>query len=156
MDFQIKSLPASEFAYLFDLSDDELKTRKAVRQVVAEKPGTPCRVSMQDADVGDTVILVNYEHQPETTPYRASHAIFVREGAEQVQPSVNEVPDVIQSRLISLRCFDEDHMITHADVLQGAVLSSALSKVFDDDRIAYAHIHYAKPGCFAASVHRAG
>lgn len=155
MDFQIKSLPAGEFAPLFGLTDDELALRRAVRQVVTSKPGTPCRVSMQDAEVGETVILVNYDHQPEASPYAASHAIFVREGAREAHLGINEVPDVIRSRLVSLRCFDRNHMMIDADVMPGDGLSAALSTAFDDDRIAYAHIHNAKPGCFAASAVRA-
>ena len=29
------------------------------------------------------MLLLNYVHQPADTPYKASHAIFVREGAER-------------------------------------------------------------------------
>ncbi|MEO1745150.1 MAG: DUF1203 domain-containing protein [Pseudomonadota bacterium] len=156
MGFQIKALPRENFAHLFDLSDDALAAHGAVRQKVTENPGTPCRVSLQDAEVGETVILINYEHQPANSPYRASHAIFVRENAQQAHVDVNVVPDVIQSRLVSLRCFDHLHMMVHADVMPGDAVSSAISAAFDNAQIAYAHIHNAKPGCFAASVHRVG
>ena len=64
------------------------------RQTVASHPGTPCRVSLVDAAVGETVLLLPYEHQAAPgSPYRSSGAIFVRQGAEQAQPGVNEVPD---------------------------------------------------------------
>lgn len=156
MNFQIKPLQADEIAYLFDLDDAELAALKACRQVVASKPGTPCRVSMKDAEVGETVILFNYAHQPEDSPYQASHAVFVRENAEQAHFAVNEVPEVIQSRLISLRFFDQDHMMIDADVVQGASVAKEIAQAFKKDEIAYVHIHNAKPGCFAASAHRAG
>ena len=154
MDFQIKSLPKSMFEHLFSLSDEELAAQNAVKRVVASRPGTPCRVSMRDADIGETVILVNYQHQPAASPYQASHGIFIRENAEQAHLGVNEVPQVIRSRLVSLRCFDKDHMIIHADVIQGDDLAQAISTAFGDPKVAYAHIHNAKPGCFAASVER--
>ncbi|NNE51915.1 MAG: DUF1203 domain-containing protein [Sulfitobacter sp.] len=67
---------------------------------------------------------------------------------------MNEVPAVICARLVSLRFFDRDHMIVEADVVSGDAVQSAKSEVFDNADIAYAHIHYAKPGCFAAALHR--
>ena len=73
MSFQIHSLPAEDFSGLFALSDAELTDKNACRQIVKTKPGTPCRVSMADAEVGETVVLLNYEHQPAQSPYRATH-----------------------------------------------------------------------------------
>jgi hypothetical protein len=155
MTFQIHSLPAEDFAHLFALSDQELAERQARRQVVTSKPGTPCRVSMVDAEVGETVILLNYQHQPADTPYRASHAIFVREGAVQAKLEKGEVPEVLRSRVISLRLFDANHMMINADVLPGDSLADAIIKAFKDANVNYAHLHNAKPGCFAAFVSRA-
>ena len=62
----------------------------AVRQTATTKPGFPCRVSLEDAEVGEQLILVNYEHQPSASPYRAAHAIFVRKGVEQAKPGVGD------------------------------------------------------------------
>jgi len=155
MNFQIQALPGTEFAQLFELTNAELAERQACRQVVTAKPGTPCRVSMADAEVGETVILLNYAHQPEKSPYQATHAIFVREHAERAEIAINDVPEVIRSRLISVRLFDSNHMMVDAEVAQGNTVSSVISKAFDRPEIAYIHLHNAKPGCFAASVHRA-
>ncbi len=154
MNFQIKPLQSGDFAHLFELSDAELAKQNACRQVVKEKPGTPCRVSMEDADVGETVILFNYEHQPENSPYNACHAVFVRENAKQSHLAINEVPDVIRSRLISLRYFNKSHMMIDADVVSGEAVAKELSNAFENNDIAYVHLHNAKPGCFAASAHR--
>ena len=154
MSFQIHGLDPEPFAPLFQMSDEDLRRRNARRETVASKPGTPCRVSLADAEVGETVILVNYEHQPADSPYRASHAIFVREGVDQVRLAPDEVPEVLRSRLISLRAFDTDHMMIAADVLDGQGLATALHTVFADEQVAYVHLHNAKPGCFAAAVTR--
>ncbi|PJI86292.1 uncharacterized protein DUF1203 [Yoonia maricola] len=153
MDFQIKPLRLDAFSHLFGLDDAALAARKASRQIVTAKPGTPCRVSMQDAEIGESVILISYTHQPEDSPYHASHAVFIRENATQAHCAVNEVPEVIRSRLISLRFFDQDHMMCAAEVVQGDGVADTIAQVFEDDQIAYAHIHNAKPGCFAASVY---
>lgn len=155
MTFQIHALPAEPFAALFTLTDAELAQRNAVRQTVTEHPGIPCRISLADAELGETVLLLNHTHLPEDSPYRASHAIYVREGQRQTRPKVGDVPDVLRRRLISLRLFDDHHMMIDADVVAGTDLAEALSVALDDPAVAYAHLHFAKPGCFAARVTRA-
>lgn len=155
MTFQVEGLQPDDFAAFFSMSDDELARRNARKMVVTASPGTPCRVSLADAEVGDTVVLVNYEHQPAKSPYRSSHAIFVRQGAQQAHPAVDDVPEVLLSRLISLRLFDHDDMMVDADVASGTELKSAIMRALTNPEVSYLHLHYAKPGCFAASVKRA-
>lgn len=155
MTFQVKGLLPDDFGVYFTMSDDELARRNARKMVVTACPGTPCRVSLADAEVGDTVVLVNYEHQPSKNPYRSSHAIFVRQGAQQAQLGVDEVPKVLLSRLISFRLFDHDDMMVDADVVLGTELAGAILRAFANPAVSYLHLHYAKPGCFAANVQRA-
>ena len=155
MTFQIDALAPETFADLFALPPEELQRRGIRRVRVTQKPGTPCRISLADAEVGETVLLVNYEHQPAETPFRASHAIFLRPGAPQAQPAAGEVPEVFHTRLISVRAFDGDDMMIDADVVEGTTLGPAIEAAFADPSVAYLHLHYAKPGCFAASVRRA-
>ncbi|WP_425100435.1 DUF1203 domain-containing protein [Tropicibacter sp. S64] len=154
MPFQIHALPAAQFAPLFTLDDTALAARNARRMTVNEHPGVPCRVSLADAEVGETVLLVNHCHLDVASPYRAFHAIYVRETAVQAQPPRGAVPDVLQRRLISLRGFDTDGMMVVAEVLEGTALADALPKVFDDRSVDVVHLHYAKPGCYAARVTR--
>lgn len=153
--FQIEPLQAEAFAHLFGLNDAELAQRNIHRQIVQTCPGTPCRVSLRDAAVGETVLLFNYAHQTAHSPYQSSHAIFVRETATQARLAVNEVPEAIQTRLISVRLFDTDHMMMDADVVAGVDVAARLGRAFDDEDVAYVHIHNAKPGCFAAAAYRA-
>jgi hypothetical protein len=155
MDFQISALPLATFAPLFSLSDAELAKRNIVRQVVKESPGTPCRVSLQDAEPGERVLLLNYEHLPVTSPYRATHAIFVRENAVEAKPQVNEIPEVLGRRLISLRAYDAKGMMRAADVVQGREMRSVIETMFANPDVEYIHAHNAKPGCFAARIDRA-
>ena len=155
MSFQIHALPATQFRPLFALSDSELANIKATRMVADAKPGYPCRISLVDAEVGEAVILVNFEHQPGESPYQASHAIFVREQAEQAFPTVDEVPDVLATRLISIRAFNKRHYMLAADVVDGVLLAEVIPAMLDDPAVDYLHLHNAKPGCFAARVTRA-
>lgn len=155
MTFQIHALPAEDFADLFDLSDDELATRNAIRTTVKSKPGFPCRVSMKDANIGETVILTNHQHQPANSPYQSSHAVYITKGAAQAELGVGEVPDMIRSRLISLRMFSDEDMILDGDVVDGAELGKRLTQAFGDNEVAYCHVHFAQRGCFAGKATRA-
>jgi hypothetical protein len=154
MPFQIVACNPALFADYFHLPDAELAERNMRRVTVTTKPGTPCRVSLADAEIGETVLLLNFAHQPAQSPFRSSHAIFVRKDIAQAHPAVGEVPLVMQSRLISLRSFDETDMMINADVVPGAAVAEAIEQAFSDQAVAYIHLHYAKPGCFAASVQR--
>ena len=155
MSFRITALPLAPFAPLFSLSDQELLEHAAVRMTVDRAPGFPCRVSLQDATIGETVILLNYEHQAAASPYRSRHAVFVRQSAREAALDINEIPDVLRTRLLSLRAFDSRGMMKNADVVQGAVVADAIEQMLADSAVDYVHIHYAKPGCYAARAERA-
>lgn len=155
MTFRIHALPYEPFASFFSMSDADLATAGAARVVADVKPGFPCRVSLADAQPGETLILVNFEHQPKDTPYRARHAIFIREHAKQAFPEVGEVPSALASRLISLRAFDARHYMIAADVAEGSRLHEAIPAMLQNPAVAYLHLHNARPGCFAARVTRA-
>ena len=64
MCFQISGLDVDQFKHLFGEDPEALATSGVERIIVDNKPGYPCRVSLQDADIGETVLLMNYEHQP--------------------------------------------------------------------------------------------
>src|SRR5262249_47947296 len=103
MSFRITGLPAQEFRPLFDLSDEELAARAAVRRIAdARQPGTPCRVSLTDAQPGDELLLVNYEHHPVASPYRMRFAIFVRRG-EETFDAIDAVPEQLRIRTLAVR-----------------------------------------------------
>lgn len=155
MSFQIHALPPEQFEPLFALSDKKLANVRASKKIVDTNPGYPCRVSLADAEIGETVVLVNFVHQSAETPYQASHAIFIRENAEQSFPDVGVVPEVLQTRLISARAFDDCHHMVDARVVDGSSLSESIPDMLQDRKVAYLHLHNAKQGCFAARVTRA-
>ncbi|MFC4527871.1 DUF1203 domain-containing protein [Dyella halodurans] len=154
MSFRITGLPAEPFTDLFSLSDEALAARLAVRVVADHAHGYPCRISLTDAEPGQPLILLNYEHQPADSPFRSRYAIYIREG-EQQYDEVDRVPDQLRRRLLSVRGFDGRGMLRDADVAQGTALEPLIERLFDDDHVAYLHIHMARPGCYAARVDRA-
>ena len=154
MSFRITGLSPDPFRHLFGLSEQELAKHGAKRYVADSKPGYPDRIEIRDAEPGETVLLVNYVHQPADNAYRASHAIFVREGAETAYDATNKVPDAMRLRQISLRAFDDDHLMVDADLVDGREIEGVIERFFADPHIAYIHAHYAKRGCYAARIDR--
>jgi hypothetical protein len=154
LDFQISALSIDQFSHLFGQDGKTLARQGIQRMIVDSKPGYPCRVSLQDAEIGEKVLLMNYEHQTLPTPYRSSHAIFVREFAAQAVPDKNEVPRFFRHRLLSVRAFDSIGMMIDADVIDGEDLESLIQRMLENNSAEFLHIHNAKPGCYAASVER--
>jgi hypothetical protein len=155
MSYRITGLDPAPFRHLYGLSDEALAAKGARRFVANAKPGFPDRIEVRDAEPGESLLLLNYTHQPANTPYRASHAIFVREGAEIPLDQVDEVPDALRGRPISLRAFNASGEMVDADLIEGEKLESLIQRFFDSLEVAYLHAHYARRGCYAARVDRA-
>jgi Protein of unknown function (DUF1203) len=155
MGFRVVGLPASRFEQLYGLSEEALAARGVRAYVADSKPGFPCRVSLRDVEPGDRVLLLNFEHQPAGTPYRSSHAIYVKDGAKDATPELGEVPEVLRSRLLSVRSFDGEGMMVDADVADGREAAAVFERLLANPNVAYLQVHNAKRGCYAARVERA-
>jgi len=154
MDFQVSALDVEKFTHLFGQDTETLLKQGIQRAVVDSSPGYPCRVSLLDAAVGETVLLMNYEHQPAASPFRSSHAIFVRERAVQARPVKNEIPTMLRHRILSVRAFDAAGMIIDADVIDGEGLESLIERMLANESAEYLHVHNARLGCYMALVER--
>lgn len=154
MSFRISGLSAAPFTHLYGLSDVELEKLGVVRHEVKESTGFPDRIEMRDALPGETVLLLNHVCQPEETPYKASHAIFVREWAQEAYGRIDEIPPAMKSRLLSLRGFDSHHMMVEADVVEGKFVAELIERLFSNPYIAYIHAHNARQGRFFGRIDR--
>ena len=155
MNFRITGLSPTAFHPYFGLPDDELESLGIKRYVVDAKPGFPDRIEMVEAEIGETVLLLNHVCQPAMTPYRASHAIFVREAAKKAYDAVNHIPQSMRIRLLSLRAYDASGMMLDADVVQGTAIESVIVNLFRNAGVSYIHVHNAKQGCYAGRIDRA-
>src|SRR6266700_2738094 len=113
----------TQFEPLFSLDDNELAQKGARRLIVDAKPGFPCRVSLQDAE------------------------IFIREAAKEIELAPGEIPDVVTSRVMSVRAYNAKGMMVNAAVIPGKELESQIEKFFDDAKVSYLHLHNAGAGC---------
>jgi hypothetical protein len=155
MAFRITGLSPEPFLPLFGLPDAELAARGVLRVRVDAPVGYPDRIEMREAAPGETVLLLNHCCQPADTPYRATHAIYVREGATATYERTGEVPDVMRRRLLSLRAYDAQGMMRDADVVEGVDLEPVVARLFADPGVAYIHAHNAKRGCYSGRIDRA-
>ena len=155
MTYAITGLAVEPFRPFFGLSDEELARHHIVRMTADAAVGFPCRVLLEDAKPGDTLLLLNHEYQPVESPYQGRHAIFVNEAADAPRTFVDEIPAIFSVRkAISLRAFDDAGMIIDADVVPGAGGEPLTLRLLDDPRTAYIHAHNAGRGCFAARIDR--
>ena len=152
--FRIVGLSPDLFRPLFAMPDSE-PHQLGARRVFADDARMPCRVSMMHADIGEELLLLNYEHQPALTPYRSTHAIYVRNTAQRAFDAVNTVPDVLTSRLLAVRAFDVTHMMIDAEVCEGVEAVHMFERFLSNADTAYLHVHNARRGCYAARVERA-
>ncbi len=154
-DFQITAISREHFEHLFSMSDAELSEHGARRMIVDSNPGFPCRVSLTDAEIGETVILAPFAHHDVNSPYQSTGPIFVREAAQTARLEVNEIPLMLRHRLLSVRAYNEKTLMKTAKVVEGQALEETIRQLFSDSKIAYLHIHNAAPGCFNCVVKRA-
>ena len=152
--FRLVGLPSEHFSHLFALSDAELAAYNARRVYATKKPGYPCRISLADADIGEELLLLPFEHQAANSPYKSSGPIFVRKTAAAARLEAGVVPDYVQTRLISVRAYDDAHLMTDALVCEGSGVRAAILAMFAREDVAYIHLHNANRGCFSCAVVR--
>lgn len=154
MTYRIEGLDPEPFEHMFGLPDAELCRHNAQRVVADSKSAFPCRVTLEHARPGESLLLVNYVSQNAATPYRTTHAIYVREGAREAPVYIDELPPVFAGRTLSLRGFDEEGMMADALISESGKADVGIRKLFDNPNVVTIHAHNAARGCFAAKIER--
>lgn len=152
--FQVRALDPGIAASYFELDDQQLAQLGACRMTVDAKPGFPCRVSLQDAELGEEVLLFTYGHHDVVSPYRSAGPIFVRRNAPAARLAVDALPPHLAHRFLSLRGYNRAAMLVDACTAAGADLETALQSMLDHTDIHYIHLHNAAQGCFHCQVDR--
>jgi hypothetical protein len=154
--FIVSALPVERFEPLFGLSDDVLAEHGARRLIAGDDGRYPCRVTLEDAAPGQSLLLVNYEHQPAPTPYHSNYAIFVSEAARETRAiAPGELPPVLRDRPIALRAYDTGGMLLGAQLALADDVADKARELLADPACAYLHAHNAAHGCYAARIDRA-
>lgn len=155
MNYAIRGLSPATFDHLRHASDEELARHGALRMTADAKPNFPCRITLDDAEIGETLILTNHISHDDGGPYRASHAIFVSESASEPAHYLGSVPPALDRRILSVRAFDPDGMITDAALAQPGEADGVFRRMLEDPAVDHLDAHNATRGCFAARIERA-
>lgn len=144
----------NKFNNFFDLSEEELSSIGAVKKIVDEKPGYPCRVSLEDVEIGEEVVLFPFQHHETNSPYQARGPIFIGKNAKGPDVGVNEIPKMLLHRLLSLRAYDKNGMMIDAKTVEGEELRNSITTIFKNSEACYIQIHNSSPGCYNCQVNR--
>lgn len=154
MNFQISALDYEIFDSFFKLNDTELEKVGGKRMIVDENPGFPCRVSLEDAEIGEEVILIPFEFHKTKSPYQARGPIFVRKDVKTKKLDINEIPEMLNHRLLSFRGYDKSGIMKSAITEKGDMTKEIIEKIFENKGIEYIQIHNSSPGCYNCQVNR--
>ena len=154
MSFQIVSLQKASFNKYFEMDEKQLLSVQSRMLTVDSDPGYPCRVSLQDAKIGERVLAIPYLHLDVNSPYRASGPIFIRENAEPANLAEGEIPEMLRRRPLSLRGYDSEGLMQDARITPGKELESIIEEMFQSENVDYIHVHNSGPGCFNCVVQR--
>ena len=152
--FQIVPLPPSLAQSVREARSDGHGNTALGLTAADAKPGYPCRVCLEDAEVGESVLLFSHSPFAGPRPYRSVGPVFIhaRGCAPYSRPS--ELPRQLRQRPLSLRAFDAEDRMVDAELVAGEEAEAAIGRLFSHGRTRYIHAHFARPGCFAALVER--
>jgi hypothetical protein len=154
MTYLIQGLDPAPFRPLFGLDEAALAARRARRVTSIERPGFPCRVSLEDAEAGESLILLHHVSHEVETPFRSAYAIYVRERADRPAVYADDIPPALSARTLALRAFDADGMLRGALLARPGEADAGIRTLFERPEIAAIHAHNAAAGCFAAKIVR--
>lgn len=149
MAYRIEGLDPAAFA-----DTRSLLAAGAIRMTAEQSNAYPCRITLEDAQPGESLILLNHVSADVATPFRASHAIFIREQAGAASRHVDAVPPVVARRATSLRGFDAAGMIRDAILAPPGEADAGIRRLLEKEEIVHVDIHTATWGCFLARAER--
>ena len=154
MSYRIEGLAPRGFAHLFGLSDEALGERGVIRVTASSERGFPCRIGLDHAAPGESVLLLNHVSNDVPTPYRTAYAIYVREQAREAAAWTDRLPPALEERTLSLRAFDAAGMLRDAVLAAPGEAEARIEGLLKDAEVASIHAHSAAFGCFLARIER--
>lgn len=154
MAYRIQGLARESFLPLFGMDDAELAARNARRVTADSDAGFPCRIGLDDARIGESLILLNFASHDVPTPFRTTYAIYVRENAGEPPCFVDAMPPCLDRRTLGLRGFDAAGMLRAATLAMPGEADRAARALLGTPEVASIHAHNATHGCFLALIER--
>jgi hypothetical protein len=155
MSFIIQGLNPDLFVSVFDQKQAHFNGAPIEEHIVTENPGFPCRVTLDDAQLGEIVVLLSYLHHSATTPYAQSGPIFVTKHLTAPARYIDSIPPALLRRKLSLRGYDHTGSMIDAVIVEGTGAKAAIETMFANTDVERIDAHNATRGCFAAHIVRA-
>lgn len=115
----------------------------------------PVRCCLTEEHAADRVLLLSVQAPCADSPYTARSPVYVhRDSCSGHQPSAAP-PEILAARRLSLRGYDDRHMITGTAVIDGHEVEREAASMLEDARTSYVFAHFAGPGCYACRIDRA-
>jgi hypothetical protein len=127
----------------------------AILHRVADGP-SPCRHCLRDASNGEDLLLLSWHLPRPRGIYWTPSPIFLHARDCPRFDAPNVIPDIVRSRLVSVRAYDADGMCLYdlGHTGDGAEIDAPLAHAIGDGRTVFVNIHTAKPGCLLCQVER--
>lgn len=153
INFKISAID-NTYNSLFKRTTEELAKKNMVKMRVNSNPGFPCRVSLEDALIGEEVLLLPFEYHKTTSPYKASGPVFIRKNAVKANLAVNEIPTMLFKRQQTLRVYDSNGMMIAAKSSRTDDIRKEIETLFMNTKASYIQVHNTNPGCYNCQVDR--
>lgn len=128
----------------------------ALQPQVADEPNAfPCRHCLRDAEPGEPMLLASYSPFQTQNTYREIGPVFVHADRCARHADERAIPDQLRRRLLALRGYDRNQILLAGEVVPGAEVEGAIERLLSRADVAWIHVRFAKPGCFACRIERA-
>jgi hypothetical protein len=114
----------------------------------------PVRCCLTEEHSADRVLLLSIAVPAAESPYTARSPVYIHRDACPGRPPSAQPPEILAARRVSLRAYDERHIITGAAVVEGPDVEREAAALLEDERAAYVFAHFAGPGCYACRIDR--
>ena len=148
--------PSFLLAAIDEVTAELLRQRGGPVHVADEFPGYPCRQCLDDARIGEELILVSHDPFSRKTEYRSASPILLHRTpcTPSTRLELGALPVQLTRRQLSVRSFDRYETMIDAAVIDGASLEATITTFFENPRSCSIHVHNASRGCWAVSVVR--
>ncbi|MGE0126978.1 MAG: DUF1203 domain-containing protein [Blastocatellales bacterium] len=118
----------------------------------------PCRSCLRPFIPADMRILFSYSPNDSDTPYSEIGPIYIHENECEPYQDVYRFPEEIEADNVSfpltLRCYDSNQIMVHAELARGKNLEGLIESLFENPGVEYLHARNAEYGCFIAKIER--
>ncbi len=127
--------------------------------IAGEKGFGPCRLCLKQFTAGERRILFSYSPNAVDNPYNETGPIFIH--ADECEPyheSELFPPEVENGRIkfpLVFRAYNNKGVMIGAVLQNGETASAEIESLFENDKVAFAHVRNAQAGCFVAHIDRA-